>query len=71
MSKPEKLSQLATLLEQASFLVRDIVQTNDQAWFWTDEVQTEIKQAQKEIKQGDTKSFDSVEDLIADLQAHV
>ena len=39
-----------------------------QAWFWTPEWQAKERIAEEEIRRGDVRTFDSVEELIADLQ---
>lgn len=39
----------------------------DQAWFWTQEWQQGEEEAQRDIKQGNVKSFDTVEALFDDL----
>lgn len=41
----------------------------DQAWFWTEEWQKGEKEADEDIRLGNVKSFDNVEDLIAELQS--
>jgi bifunctional DNA-binding transcriptional regulator/antitoxin component of YhaV-PrlF toxin-antitoxin module len=40
----------------------------DQAWFWTEEWQKGEQEAQQEIEQGKTKSFDSMKELLEDLE---
>ena len=40
----------------------------DQAWFWTPEWQEQERIAEEEIRNGDVLRYDSVEELIADLQ---
>jgi hypothetical protein len=39
----------------------------DQSWLWTDEWQQRIAEAMNDLKEGRVKEFDTVEDLIADL----
>jgi len=41
----------------------------DQSWFWTDEWQQRYAEAMNDLKEGRVKEFDSVEDLIADLNS--
>lgn len=41
----------------------------DQAWFWTKEWQEGEREADEDIKHGRVKSFDNVEDLIAELES--
>jgi hypothetical protein len=43
----------------------------DQEWFWSAEWQVMEKEADEALARGDYKEFDNVEDLIADLHAHV
>lgn len=40
----------------------------DQAWFWTKEWQKGEREAQQEIEQGKTKSFNTMKDLLRDLE---
>lgn len=39
----------------------------DQAWFWTNEWQQGEEEAQRDIEQGNVKTFDTVEALFDDL----
>lgn len=39
----------------------------DQQWFWTEEWQAGEREAQAEIEAGNVKSFNSMEDFLADL----
>jgi len=41
----------------------------DQSWFWTDEWQQRLAEAMSDLKEGRVKEFDSVEELIADLNS--
>jgi bifunctional DNA-binding transcriptional regulator/antitoxin component of YhaV-PrlF toxin-antitoxin module len=41
----------------------------DQAWFWTKEWQEGEREASEDIAAGRVKAFESVEDLIKDLNA--
>lgn len=41
--------------------------TSDQAYLWTKEWQEAEKEASEDIKEGRVKTFDSVEELMADL----
>lgn len=43
----------------------------DQEWFWTKEWQAGERQADEEYARGEYKSFDTAEELIADLQANL
>ena len=38
------------------------------AWFWSSDWQKAEAEAQKDIESGNTKEFDSVDDLLADLK---
>ncbi len=77
----KKFSRLADLLTETSRLIRSFttsVTTNDskrvpkdQAWFWSKEWQKKEHEADVALAQGNYKDFDTVEDLIADLQSHV
>lgn len=84
----EQLGKLANLLEQATQVVRSVLQTHtktltpvipklkrpkhvpkDQEWFWTKEWQRGEREANADLAAGRYKTFDSVEDLIADLHS--
>lgn len=39
----------------------------DQAWFWTEKWQSEERIVDEQIKKGQVKSFDNIDDLIEDL----
>lgn len=43
----------------------------DQEWFWTEEWQKGEREVNEELKAGHYKEFDSVEEFLADLHAHV
>ena len=44
-----------------------VVVPKDQAWFWSREWQQDEKQADKDITNGKTKKFNSVQELFDDL----
>ncbi|KAA8675350.1 AbrB/MazE/SpoVT family DNA-binding domain-containing protein [Clostridium sp. MT-14] len=44
-----------------------VVVPKDQAWFWSKEWQHDEKQADKDIKNGKTKKFNSAQELFDDL----
>lgn len=44
-----------------------IIISKDQAWYWTEEWQNGELEADNEIKEGKTKSFESVDALLDDL----
>lgn len=44
---------------------------SDQAWFWSDDWQAMEHEANEDIRAGRYKTFDTVEELLTDLQAHV
>jgi hypothetical protein len=39
----------------------------DQAWFWTEEWQAGEREAEEDIRAGRVKGFDTMEELLADL----
>lgn len=39
-----------------------------QAWFWTEEVQTKIKEAEENFRAGNFKRYDDVDDFLKDLK---
>jgi hypothetical protein len=43
----------------------------DQEWFWTDEWQRGEREVDEELARGEFKEFDTVEELIADLDSHI
>ena len=43
--------------------------SKEELWYWSKEGQAEINQALREIKEGQAKEFDNVNDLIDDLNA--
>jgi hypothetical protein len=42
----------------------------DQAWFWSEEWQRGEREVNAALKMGDYEVFDSMEELVADLNAH-
>jgi hypothetical protein len=67
ISPSEKiLSRLETLIEQLYDLVQALRDDEEsQAWFWTAEVQAEIKKSEKDLKQGNFAAFDTSDEMIA------
>ena len=41
----------------------------DQTWFWTQEWQAAEREAEDELRAGQVKAFDTLDELIADLDA--
>ena len=41
----------------------------DQTWFWTEEWQTAEREAEEDLRAGRVKAFDTLDGLIADLDA--
>jgi len=74
-STPEKIAQLAQLLEQAERLAREIGQekrestADSQAWYLTKMWQAMEREADDALAKGEYCEFDSAEALIADLHA--
>jgi len=54
--------------ERIVFVPKKLV-SKEELWYWSKEGQAEINQALREIKEGDAKEFDNVEDLIDDLNS--
>jgi peptidoglycan hydrolase CwlO-like protein len=67
----QALSQIETLLEQIYDQIQAVRDEASQAWFWTPEVQKQIRKAEDDIKRGNTKLFSNRDDLLTDLHAHV
>lgn len=42
---------------------------DDQSWYWTEEWQKAEREAEVALTTGDYKTFDSMDDLLADLMA--
>ena len=40
----------------------------EQAWFWTDEVQTKVRASEKDYKKGNYKEYTDVGELLRDLK---
>jgi AbrB family looped-hinge helix DNA binding protein len=56
--------------ENGEITVTPMVQVPaSQRWFWTEEWQTGEQEANEDIKAGRMKSFDNVDDLIAELNS--
>jgi len=41
----------------------------DQTWFWTQEWQAAERKAESDLREGRTKAYDNLDELIADLDA--
>jgi AbrB family looped-hinge helix DNA binding protein len=41
----------------------------DQTWFWTQDWQAAEREAQEELRTGQVKAFDTLDELVADLDA--
>lgn len=65
--KKNTLTKKAKLSFPIPKLKRPKVIPKDQAWFWTEEWQKGEQEVNEALEKGDYKSFDSVEQLIADL----
>jgi len=65
-----KVNKLSRELEVVKKEIGSAVKVSkDQAWFWTKSWQAKERAADKDIKQGKTKTFSSVEELIRDLHS--
>ena len=60
------LVEVAMEDDRAVLLPKKLIDSS-QAYFWTKEWQEAEKEASEDIKAGRVKSFDTVEDLLADL----
>jgi len=66
----KKVEKLARELETVKKEIRKAVKIpKSQAWFWSKEWQRKEQAADKAIKEGKTKTFTSVEQLIEDLNS--
>jgi hypothetical protein len=48
--------------------ILELSKVNDQSWFWSDEWQKGEKEADEEIKQGNVKTYDNLEDFLKSLE---
>jgi hypothetical protein len=76
----EQASRLARKLSQGSIenksipipeLKRPKHVPKDQEWFWTPEWQAGEREADEALARGEFKEFNTVEEMLADLHAHV
>ena len=74
----DKFMQLAYFVEQASRLVSELRNEyphlnipNDQVWFWSKEWQAGEHEVDNDLKNGNYKDFDTVDDLLAELHSTV
>ncbi len=66
----KKVEKLSKELEAVKKEVKKAVKiSKDQAWFWSKSWQAKERAADRDIKQGKTKTFSSVEDLTRDLHS--
>jgi hypothetical protein len=52
----------------ADYLREMLAAAEDQAWFWSDEWQAGEREAEADVAAGRVPVFDSMEDLLADLE---
>ncbi len=52
----------------ADYLRETLAVTEDQAWFWSEEWQAGEREAEADIAAGRVKTFDSMDDLLTDLE---
>jgi hypothetical protein len=57
------------LRQKAGLPPKDVPE--DQAWFWTEEWQAMEREADEDVKAGRYKRFESVDELIADLNSPI
>lgn len=66
----KKVEKLSKELEVVKKEIKKAVKiSRDQAWFWSKEWQAKERAADRDIKQGKTKTFSSIEELIRDLHS--
>jgi hypothetical protein len=66
-----QLSEGMRLSAHAATRVRPKHIPKDQAWFWTDEWQAGEREVDEALARGEYKTFNSVEEMLADLHARV
>jgi AbrB family looped-hinge helix DNA binding protein len=59
---------LAKVIDNTIVLIPQETIDKDQAWFWTERWQKLEEEAEHDIHEGRVKSFDSVEDLIDEME---
>ncbi len=59
---------LAKVIDNTIVLIPQETIDKDQAWFWTERWQKLEAEAEQDIREGKVKSFDSVEDLIDEME---
>jgi len=59
---------LAKVINNTIVLIPQETIDKDQAWFWTKRWQKLEAEAEQDIREGKVKSFDSVEDLIDEME---
>lgn len=59
---------LAKVIDNTIVLIPQETIDKDQAWFWTERWQKLEEEAEQDIRKGKVKSFDSVEDLIDEME---
>jgi hypothetical protein len=52
----------------ADYLRETLTVAEDQVWFWSDEWQAGEREAEADIAAGRVRAFDSMDDLLADLE---
>jgi len=59
---------LAKVIDNTIVLIPQETIDKDQAWFWMERWQKLEEEAERDIREGKVKSFDSVEDLIDEME---
>ena len=59
---------LAKVIDNTIVLIPQETIDKDQAWFWTERWQKLEEEAERDIREGKIKSFNSVEDLIDEME---
>lgn len=64
----KKGDQLVFRVEDSKIILEPTINIpRSQAWFWTKEVQDKIRKSERDFKAGNFKRYDSIDDLIKDL----
>ncbi len=72
-----KLESRKIIIKEGDFIITQlreksqVIIPKEQAWFWSKEWQQDEKQADKDIRNGKTKKFDSVQKLFEDLDTGI
>jgi hypothetical protein len=60
--------KIELVVEDGKIIITPVITVpKDQAWFWTEKWQKEEKEVDEQLKTGQLKGFENIDDLIEDL----